>query len=68
MEINFKVHSDKAMNGQEALEAIEKRKMENDRRPCVCEKRNTNYKIVFMDCNMPIMDGFEASKLIKMNN
>lgn len=50
---------DKAYGGQEALEIIKKRKKEST---SVCPK---TYKIIFMDLNMPLVDGYEATKRIK---
>jgi len=41
---------DTAYNGVEAVRLV---------------KGGTNYKLIFMDINMPVMDGFEASSLIK---
>ena len=42
------IQIDFASNGQEALEALEVK----------------SYDIVFMDCHMPVMDGFTATKKI----
>lgn len=53
----YKLESDKALNGEEAVEAV------NDRRLCPhCEG---NYDLIFMDCNMPVMDGFQATTDIR---
>ena len=41
--------SDHATNGKEAIEAL----------------RHSDYDIIFMDCHMPIMDGFEATQQIR---
>jgi len=50
-----------AYNGKEAVEKLIQRNSQKD---------NENVKLVFMDCNMPIMDGFDAAKELraKMNN
>lgn len=40
-----------ANNGQEAIDILDQRK--------------TDFNIILMDCQMPIMDGFEATKLIR---
>lgn len=41
--------TDIVRNGKEAIEAVEKKQ----------------YDVIFMDCNMPIMDGYEATTLIR---
>lgn len=45
----YEINNDIATNGEEAI----KRFKEN------------NYNYIFMDCQMPIMDGFEATKIIR---
>jgi signal transduction histidine kinase/CheY-like chemotaxis protein len=46
---NFGCDVDVAINGKEAVEAYE----------------NNKYDLVFMDCRMPEMDGYEATRLIR---
>lgn len=43
--------ADTAANGIECLEGL----------------KNQSYDVIFMDCHMPIMDGFETTKQIKQN-
>ncbi|OGV44910.1 MAG: hypothetical protein A2017_21125 [Lentisphaerae bacterium GWF2_44_16] len=43
---------DVASDGNEALELFKKQ----------------NYSIIFMDCRMPVMDGYEASRLIRLTS
>ena len=46
---------DEANNGQEALEVVEDQVNNSKSKTC-------QYKLILMDCNMPIMDGYEATK------
>ena len=65
LEISLKLKSDKALNGKLALDLIKKRIEENKREPCSCSRKRANYKLIFMDCNMPVMDGFQATQEIR---
>jgi len=52
----FEIHIDKASNGAECLEMFKKANK---------LKTMNNYEIIFMDCFMPIKDGYETSTEIK---
>lgn len=52
----YTIESDMVNNGLEAVNAVEKRLESN------CCKV---FRLIFMDCMMPIMDGFEATKNIR---
>lgn len=57
---------DEAANGKEALELF-KRNFENRCGNDVCP--HPIYRLVIMDLNMPVMDGFEATKeILKMRS
>lgn len=49
----FNVTCGKAMNGKEAIEAIAK----SQTRDCC-----SPYELILMDCNMPILDGYQATE------
>ena len=53
---NFGLNTDVAANGVEALQSISEAEDEN------------LYDLIFMDCQMPEMDGFEATKQIRAGN
>lgn len=50
------VESDAAVNGEEAVERVRAR---------ACGRCGHSYRLVVMDCNMPVMDGFTATRLIR---
>ena len=51
--------SDSAYNGEQAIKKV----LQRQETPCSsgCEQ----YRIIFMDCSMPILDGFEATKRLR---
>lgn len=53
--MSFGLESDIATNGLQALEKVQARE----------RGRNNQYQIIFMDCMMPVMDGFEATFAIR---
>ncbi len=61
LESSLKIKSDKALNGKIAVDMVAKRILENENEPCRCSRKRVNYKLIFMDCNMPVMDGFQAT-------
>ena len=46
---------DQATNGMEAYKAVK----------LATEKKQYEYGLIFMDCSMPILDGYEASDRIR---
>ena len=56
---NYKLNIERAENGKLGVDAYER----NATKTC-CQ---TNFKLIFMDLNMPVMDGFQScSNILKM--
>ena len=57
LEFEFKLKSDKSLNGLEAYNLVKDKMNQAIEKNCPC-KRKKSYNLIFMDCNMPVMDGF----------
>ena len=55
----LKISCDWAFNGLQALEKIDKRQN------IKCCKACHQYRVIFMDCSMPVLDGFETTKMLR---
>ena len=61
----FGLESDSATNGKMALDLIDSRVQHES--PCCpgCKSKEKGYELIFMDINMPVMDGHEAMRNIR---
>jgi CheY-like chemotaxis protein len=57
-DVNVDVVCDKAFSGEEAITKVKDNILLNEGKLC-------QYNLIFMDCNMPLMDGYEASLKIR---
>ncbi len=54
----LKLSIDVAYNGQQAVEKVQ------NKFKTAKTTANSRYKLIFMDCQMPVMDGYEASRIL----
>lgn len=50
-----------AFNGKQAIQKIMERQLNEQ----ATSSKPKQFKLVFMDCNMPVMDGWEATRILK---
>ena len=55
---DIEILSDQAFDGQQALNMVIKNVRKNQMKMC-------DYDMIFMDCNMPVKDGYESSRSIR---
>lgn len=64
IKIKFKIETLTASSGEAALDHLKQRIQENHdlNNNGHFDSSEAPFKIVFMDCNMPIMDGFQTTQ------
>ena len=56
----FSIKTEKALNGADALKKCEEKKQKPCKQ-CFC----TGFAVIFLDLNMPVMNGFDTVKVLK---
>eukprot|EP01016_Furgasonia_blochmanni_P022955 TRINITY_DN2490_c0_g1_i2.p1 TRINITY_DN2490_c0_g1~~TRINITY_DN2490_c0_g1_i2.p1 ORF type:complete len:344 (-),score=65.50 TRINITY_DN2490_c0_g1_i2:147-1178(-) len=57
----FKITFESCYNGLECLKRVQEKHQERNG----CQSCTKPYRLILMDCEMPVMDGFEATKSLK---